>query len=452
MIVSAVDRVAPRRLAQAGFEADEAWGGVLPGVKLQKREKDFFISYGHGDLARVAPLISLLKTCGLKIWFDGLEGNAAARSSELLAGAIGNARGTIFCLSEGWKRSTWCKNEYEVSLSEQRTQDGFEIISLRLDDVEQPGWFNVAEIIDLRQAGARAFATLLRSLSSSVPRRFDNAEDVYLAAPWSRRSDLGRQTIEALGRTGWRLVGDNPNSRDLRESRIRAIQRTSRGVVALLSCDPSQPGAAPSPFIVEEARIAVALGKKLLLLAEPGVAPEPDLLKGAYRGAALTLGPDQQARAALAGTLDEFDEELRYAPSDDTGAFIFFAASLRDDPAEMDDIASVVERSSNMSCIRGERLSGSNVQQSIIDLIRRAAVVIADVSDDHRNTLIETGVAMGSGTQVKLMCRAPPAGVSPKKRFMFEGLEYYWYQTPEERLGLCYYFARQFRRRVYVVN
>ena len=178
----------------------------MPGVKLQKRDNDFFVSYGHGDLARVSPLVDLLrKTCGLKIWFDGLDGNAAMRSSELLAAAIGNARGAIFCLSESWKRSTWCKNEYEVSLSEQRTQDGFEVVTLRLDDVEQPGWFNVAEIIDLRQGAARSIATLLRSLSSSVPRRFDNAEDVYLAALWSWRSDLAVETIEALGRTagGW---------------------------------------------------------------------------------------------------------------------------------------------------------------------------------------------------------------------------------------------------------
>lgn len=425
----------------------------MPGVKLQKRDNDFFVSYGHGDLARVSPLVDLLrKTCGLKIWFDGLDGNAAMRSSELLAAAIGNARGAIFCLSESWKRSTWCKNEYEVSLSEQRTQDGFEVVTLRLDDVEQPGWFNVAEIIDLRQGAARSIATLLRSLSSSVPRRFDNAEDVYLAAPWSRRSDLAVETIEALGRTGWRLVGDNPDLKYLGKNRIEAIQRTSRGVVALLPYDPSQPGTATSPYIVEEARIAAGLGKKLLLLAEPGVAPEPDLLKGAFRGVVFTLGPGQEGRAALSGMLDKFDEELSHVAADDTGAFIFFAASLRDDPSEMDDIASVVERSSNMSCIRGERLSDGNVQQGIVNLIRRAAVVIADVSDDHRNTLIETGVAMGAGTQIKLMCRAPPAGVTPKKRFMFEGLEYFWYQTPEERLGLCYYFARQFRRRVYVVR
>ena len=105
-----------------------------------------------------------------------------------------------------------------------------------------------------------------------------------------------------------------------------------------------------------------------------------------------------------------------------------------------------------MRCVRGERLSDDNVQTAIIDLIRRAAVMIADVSDDHRNTLIEAGIAMGSGTRLKLICREPPAGAPLKKRFMFEGQELYWYGTPEQRLGLCYYFARQFRRRVYVLR
>jgi hypothetical protein len=105
-----------------------------------------------------------------------------------------------------------------------------------------------------------------------------------------------------------------------------------------------------------------------------------------------------------------------------------------------------------MRCVRGERVSGNNVQSAIIDLIRRAAVVIADVSDDHRNTLIEAGVAMGSGTMLKLMCQEPPPGSPLKKRFMFEGQELYWYRTPEQRLGLCYFFAKQFRRQVYVVR
>jgi len=150
--------------------------------------------------------------------------------------------------------------------------------------------------------------------------------------------------------------------------------------------------------------------------------------------------------------LEDFDEQLQHEKHDDTAAFIFLAASLMGDPAEADDIASVIERSSNMRCVRGERLSGDNVQLAIVDLIRRAAVMIADVSDDHRNTLIEAGIAMGGGTRLKLMSRRPPADAPLKKRFMFEGQEYFWFQSPEERLGLFYYFARQFHRRVYVLR
>jgi hypothetical protein len=435
----------------------------MAGIKLQKRNNDFFVSYGHDDQSRVAPLVDLLsRVCGLRIWFDRGDGNASVRSSELLSDAIGNARGALFCLSQAWKRSTWCKNEYEVSLSEQRMHEAFEVICLRLDDVDPPGWFNVAEIIDLRQPGPRAIARLLCSLTSDVPRRFDNAEDVYLAASWSRPSPLARETFAALHRTGWRLVGDSPTFKNFDERRIEAIQRTTSGVVALLPHDPSQSGSATSPYILAEARIALRIAKPLLLLSEPGVAPPEDLVRGAFRGTCVPLAPNAEGSPTLTTVFDAFDDMLQRVPNDDTGAFIFYAASLRGEPSEADDIASVIERTSNMRCVRGERLAGDNVQAGIIDLIRRAAVLIADVSDDQRNTLIEAGIAMGAGTRLKLMCREPPTGGADgrsiasgallKKRFMFEGQEFFWYRTPEERLGLCCYFARQFRRRIYVVR
>lgn len=425
----------------------------MAGIKLQKRDEDFFVSYGHADLERVAPLVDLLKrVCGLRIWFDGVEGNAAVRSSELLGSAIGNARGSLFCLSEAWKRSSWCKNEYELSLSEQRMHEGFEIICLRLDDMEPPAWFNVAEIVDLRGGGSAVVARLLRSLASDVPHRFDNTYDVYLAAPWSRPSELARETFSTLRRTGWRLVGDEPNLKHLGERRIEAIQETTRGVVALMPYDPTRPDTSTSPYILQEASLALEDHRPLLVLAEPGVVVPDELLRGAFRGSAFTLAAGAAGQAALAELLDDFDEALQQVPQDDTGAYIFWAASLRGEPAVADDIATVIERASNMRCIRGERLSGDNVQAAIIERIRHAAVVIADVTDDHRNTLVEAGIAMGSGTRLKLMCREPAAGAPLKKRFMFEGQEYFWYRTPEERLGLAYYFARQFRRRVYVVR
>jgi hypothetical protein len=223
-------------------------------------------------------------------------------------------------------------------------------------------------------------------------------------------------------------------------------------VVAVLPHEPAEGNAQTSGYILEEAQLALTEGKPLLLLAEPGVELPEDIVKGAFRRSAIPLGPAAQDREKLASALEDFDEHLQRAPHDDVGAFIFLAASLRGDPTEMDGLTAVIERSSNMLCVRGERLSGDNVQNAIIHLIRRAAVVIADVSDDHRNTLIEAGIAMGGGTRLKLMCRDPGGGTPLKKRFMFEGQEFFWYKTPEERLGLCYYFARQFRRRVYVLR
>lgn len=421
----------------------------MGGIKLQKRDDDFFVSYGHDDLPRVIPLVDMLKrVCGLKVWFDGVSGNAAQRSSELLGGAIANARGALFCQSAAWKRSSWCRNEYEVALSEQRMHDGFEIVSARLDDTEPPDWCKVAEVVDLRQGGAAATARLLRSLASDVPHRFDNKEDVYLAAPWSRRSELVRETSETLRRTGFRLVGDGQNLKHLGDKRIQSIQSTTRGVIAIMPYNASEPSTT-SPYIIQEARFALEQGKPLMLLVEPGAQPPEDLVKHAFRGR-FELAPGPAGKVALTALLEDFDEHLQHLPHNDSGAYIFWAGSLRSDPTASDDIATVIERASNMRCVRGERLAADNVQAAIIERIRHAAVVIADVSDDHRNTLIETGIAMGCGTRLRLMCSEPPTGAPLKKRFMHEGQEFAWYRTPEERLGLAYYFARQFRRRVYV--
>ena len=54
--------------------------------------------------------------------------------------------------------------------------------------------------------------------------------------------------------------------------------------------DPSQPGSATSPYILQEARSRSTCGKPLLLLAEPGVASRRMLVRGAFRGTAVPAG------------------------------------------------------------------------------------------------------------------------------------------------------------------
>lgn len=145
----------------------------------------------------------------------------------------------------------------------------------------------------------------------------------------------------------------------------------------------------------------------------------------------------------------DFDEEIERRTHSDDRSYSFLATSLLAEQRDTDDLISVIERTSNMRCVLGRGMRGQHIQQAIIDRIRRAAVVIADVSDDNRNSLIEAGVALGAGTDLHLLCRVPADG-SRKRRFMFEDREMNWYETPLERLGMVYRIARMYRRRVLI--
>ena len=270
---------------------------------------------------------------------------------------------------------------------------------MRIDDTEPPPWFNVSEVIDLRVSDSTSVARLLRSLSADVPHRFDNAQDVYLSAPWSRQTDSTARALQAVASAGWRLVGDSPTLSYLGSSRIEAIMRTTRGVVAIVPWHPAEEPIGASRFIVAEVEIALKSGRPVMLIVEPGVQLPPEVIEASFRGAAVPLTAAAEDYDSLVAALEAFDDELATVDHSDSGAYIFFAASLRDDVSTATDLANVIERASNMRCVRGERMSGSNVQEAIIDHIRRAAVVIADVTDDHKNTLIETGIALGSGTR-----------------------------------------------------
>ena len=144
-------------------------------IPIQKRPNDLFVSYGHADRARVDPIVDWLqRSAGLKIWYDAASGDASKRTTSLLANAIQSARGSIFFLSSNWKASTWCEDEHEFALTERRSNDGYLLVAIRIDDLELPPWFRIANVLDFRQLDARAAAGLLRSMVPHSPDRFDN--------------------------------------------------------------------------------------------------------------------------------------------------------------------------------------------------------------------------------------------------------------------------------------
>jgi hypothetical protein len=419
-------------------------------MPLQKRPNDLFISYGHVDRGRIDPIVDWLKhRVGLKVWYDAESGSASKRTTALLSDAIQASRGALFCLSAGWQSSTWCGDEHEYALTERRNNEDFLLLAVRLDDSEIPPWFKIANVLDFRKFESQACADLLRSLSANPPSRLDAGQDVYLAMPWSRQTDQARNVVRSIAAMGWRLIGDSPDHPFFTDSadRIASIIGTSRGVIAVLPHDPSKPPAFTSPWILNEALIALHSRKPYFLLAEAGVQVPNDLVEGSF-GKTVTRFPDSLNKSSIQEILIQFDEELSRKPFSDTRTYSFLATSLLGDPKETDDLVSIMEHASNMNCKQGQGFTGQHVQKEIVDRITRAAFVLADVTDDHRNSLIEAGVAIGAGTPLHLMCKVPDNG-SLKTRFMFEDLEMNWYRNPVERLANAYRIARLYKRRVY---
>lgn len=418
-------------------------------VPIQKRANDLFVSYGHSDKCRVEQIVGWLRrSAGLKVWCDASSGDASKRTTELLADAIGSSRGSLFVLSSNWRSSTWCRDEHEYSLTQKRENDAFLVVAIRIDEEEIPEWFKISNVVDFRTFDARSAADLLRSMVADPPSRYDNGQDVYVAAPWSRPTEVVGRILDSLQDTGWRLVGDSPDCPSFADAtaRISSIVSTTRGLVAVLAFDPSRPNHT-SPWILDEVGIAKRLGKPFLLLAEQGVEVPGDLASAGFGGRVVSISNSGDL-GSLRSILSDFDDELLRRPHTDARAYSFLATSLREADADVDDLVGVLERASNMACVRGIGLTEQHAQIAIVDRIRNAGFVIADVSEDHRNTLIEAGIALGAGIPLHLLSR-PPADGSLKTRFMFQDKEINWYQEGVDRLGSVYRIGRLYRRRVY---
>jgi TIR domain len=416
---------------------------------LQKRPNDLFISYGHADRAIVNPIADWLsKSAGLKLWYDASSGSAAQRTTDLLSRGIESARGALFFISPNWGASTWCKDEHEVALTERRANDEFIVLGARIANVEIPTWFQTSQVLDLQVFDILSAAALLRSLTPNPPLRLDNDQDVYYAGPWSNPSTYANQVLRILQGMGWRLVGDSQDHPKFLDSvqRITAIIQSSRGLVAIL---PFRPGNEPhhtSPWVIDEVQIAQEVDRPYMLMAEQGVVVPPELAAHAFEGRVLLVTADSLDEQ-VHSTLQAFDETLSHVPHSNAEAYSFFAASLLGDAAETDALVSVVERATNMTCVQGKNLAGQHAQEAIVEQIRRAAFVIADVTDDNRNALIEAGVARGAGVPLHLTCRLPESG-NRKTRFMLQDMEVNWYSNSLDQIGAMYRIARRYRRRI----
>jgi len=196
-----------------------------------------------------------------------------------------------------------------------------------------------------------------------------------------------------------------------------------------------------SPWIEDEIRLAMRSGNPYLLLKDEGVELPADLVSGALEGQAYSIQQMLSTPSYAVQVLEEFDEHYRLSS---TPHYAFYAGSLTKDRGTSQRIRRIVEMVTGMECVIGANLQGQHAQREIIERIRGALFVLADITDDNKNTLIEAGIARGAGTRLHLLAKGDPAPT----RFMFRDLEVTFFNSEVELLGAVHRIARPYRRRV----
>jgi hypothetical protein len=174
-----------------------------------------------------------------------------------------------------------------------------------------------------------------------------------------------------------------------------------------------------------------------MALLEPGVslsAPLAERLAPEYLF-------DASKEEHVATALETLKEEFITPPRPH---YVFLATSLRSGLTTSSSARQIISQITGVDCVLGADLGGKGAQQKIIELIRRALFVMADVSDGNLNTLIEAGVALGAGTPLFLLA----AGEPRPTRFMFRDFEVNFYRDELELYGALHREARKYRRNV----
>ncbi|HEV7733327.1 MAG TPA: toll/interleukin-1 receptor domain-containing protein [Candidatus Binatia bacterium] len=417
-------------------------------LPFNKRPNDVFVSYAHTDTPFVDALVRWLRDqAGLRVWLDASQLRAGDRLAAALSTGLESSRAAVFCVSRQWNQSSWCEDEYNAALQERRADRRYRIIALHLDDAPVPKFLSNARYVEMHRLEADAAATLLGALVPEPAPWSHGERDVYLSRSWhGADAEVADRVCGALVQThGFRPIGDAADYAAFSgEDRVPRIIESCGALVAVAPFRDDAATGFTSKWVVQEVEIARRVGRPYLVFAADGVEIDPALVTTAIGGRAFRLATASDD-ATLSDALALLEDE--YAPSPRL-AYSFFSTSVRESTQETERAIAVVEQVTAMSCLLGQRLQGQHVQQEIIDRIKNAQFVLADVTANHLNALIEAGVARGAGTRLHLICRAPESG-GLHTRFMLRDLEMNWYSNEVEHLGAVHRLARLYRRRVF---
>jgi len=407
-------------------------------------DKETFVSELRTWLAEIAEIL---------VWYDEDNIYAGNNLFELIGKGIPECRSMVLILSSASVKSGWVKREYEFAENHRISHSDFKIIPVLINDCEIPPFLQSSLYLDARNSPLTDdfYKKLLRALypfDPSVGSR--NTRDIFVSRSWHNNqkkfADRICQRFIRFG-SGFRLIGDskdqhNYNSQDgeTGKRRVEKIISSCGGLLAILPYRENAPDSHyTSKYCLGEIAIASKFDLPAIVIAEPGV-ELPDSLRESvayFRQAETTNEVDDNLIEDAVESMREEGKEIH------DGNYVFFATNC-DNPERNQTACQLIQQVTGMHCVISKDFQSgtrSSIQETITDLIRRASLVIADISQDNIEPLIEAGIAIGANVEYRIItCKNLP--------LMFSNKGVKPYVDDIDRLGHIHRLIYPFRRRI----
>lgn len=425
-------------------------------LPVHKRDFHVFLSHASTDKAAIVePLFRwLTEVAGWRVWFDAAALSGGDQFGSELPKAIGQCRALLLMISKASLNSGWVQQEYQFALMHQNQFKDFRIIPVILDDSQPTGFMATVTHIKMAEFTLETAEALLKALSTFNPTlqakmKYGRVRDVYVSRSW--RDEPTEETFadtvsKAFAETDFRLIGDSRDQKVESKKRVTDIMKSCGGLLAILperNDDPSH----TSPYMIDEIHWAVEanLPFSVICSAESIVIPDALKEKAVNVVAVPAHAPpdviDAAARKAAAQLSGAWREPARRQ-------YVFFATDF--DPEHQKRkaiIRDLIERVTAMPCLIGDEIEGAgsvSVQQTIVNMIREAQLVVADITAENLNTIYEAGIARGAGVTTLLI--SGDARHNPP--YMLTDQQVFFFKDDVEMLGRVNKLIYPYRRRV----
>lgn len=422
-----------------------------------KRAHDVFLSHAHVDVSFANEVRDWLESAGFVVWFDGQSMSAGQQIADALTRGISDSRAMLVLATAEAVSKGWVRYEVGVAIDEHARDADFKVIVACIGKADMDALgrgFSKIQIdepvldLDFAKKLLNAFHP---TGSPVVPGR---TRDAYVSLSWSNDDKAMSHAICTVARNeGFRLIGDSKDRPSYSDNRIRDVMSTCGALIAILPwrdaeeawADDEPRGKNPYRYFLREVDLAAEMGLPCCVIAPEGLHRVDGDDSAWLRLPKDTIEAPEAVRSALSLLYDDWVEPT----SEDT---VFFSTELETDRMLKDGtVRHLIQAITQMRMITGPDLHQTNTTDAIIDQLKSAQVVIADLTgagdeETNLNVAIEAGIAYSHGRAVRLIAQ----GGSRRPPFMLRNTgQFPKYQSDLDRLALLRKTASQFRRRVY---